>query len=82
MIPGEFIHTFGDVHIYDNHIEAVEEQLSREPRELPSLFIDEEVCDAYLPNLDLNSLTPQDFLLENYNPHPAIKAELSTGLKK
>jgi thymidylate synthase len=82
MIPGEFIHTFGDVHIYDNHIEAVEEQLSREPRELPSLFIDEEVCDAYLPYLDFNSLTPQDFLLENYNPHPAIKAELSTGLKK
>lgn len=106
MVPGEFIHTFGDVHIYDNHVEAVEEQLKREPSELPKLEItqfhyleskdnrNEMVGTSKKGNWDLmkegglkldefiNELKPHSFHLKNYNPQPAIKAELSTGLKK
>lgn len=82
MIPGEFIHTFGDVHIYDNHKEAVEEQLKRTPTELPRLELEVEDDFEYLileGGLDYNYLMKK---LVNYNPQPAIKAELSTGLKK
>jgi thymidylate synthase len=88
MIPGEFVHTFGDVHIYDNHLEAVEEQLQREPRELPKLHIvDEGNTWAAISNLNIDlikTLSIEDFKLENYNPHPKLKSEtkLSTGLKK
>lgn len=81
MIPGEFIHTFGDVHIYDNHKEAVATQLTRDCNmyELPTVKI---------ANLDLNKdidqilqeLKYEDFELLNYQSYPAIKAELSTGL--
>lgn len=84
-IPGEFIHSFGDVHIYDNHKEAVEIQLQREPGVLPTLQIKDEGNDwAAISNLDFNlidMLEPSDFILENYDPQPAIKAKLSTGLK-
>ncbi len=82
MIAGEFIHTFGDVHIYDNHTEAVEEQLKREPVKLPNLKLSNSFD---WQNYDLNSIWDwgmQLFELENYNPQPSIKAELSTGLKK
>ena len=86
MIPGEFIHTFGDVHIYDNHKDAVEQQLQRIPTELPTLKIKDEGNDwAAIGNLNfdlIEVLGVDDFIIENYNPQPPIKAELSTGLKK
>lgn len=82
MIPGEFIHTFGDVHIYDNHKEAVEEQLKRTPIGLPQLKI--EYSDNFWQNIDYSFLEfkQNDFIIENYNPQATIKAELTTGLKK
>ncbi len=70
--PGEFVHTLGDFHIYENHIDQVKEQLEREPRPFPTLHIAGEV-----PNLD--SFTPSQVVLENYNPHPPIKAELTVS---
>lgn len=77
MIPGEFIHTFGDVHIYENHMEAVEEQLKREPFDLPRVKVNLE--DLSLEGL--NRIQPEVFELINYKCHPPIKAKLSTGLK-
>ena len=89
MIPGEFIHTFGDVHIYDNHKEAVEIQLSRNTMPLPTLKIAEDFFDEieYLKtgeyfNYITHNFKYEQFTLENYNSHPAIKAELSTGMVK
>lgn len=83
MIPGDFIHSFGDVHIYDNHIDQVKEQLTRQPKETPSLKFLKTNKFWETFNVDLFShLDPSDFVIENYNPHPAIKAKLSTGLKK
>lgn len=86
MIPGEFIHTFGDVHIYDNHVEAVETQLSRTPTSLPRLSMNTEFWNPEnsLSNLSsiLSGLEIDDFQLLDYHPQPSIKAELSTGLKK
>lgn len=85
MIPGDFIHTFGDVHIYDNHMEQVDLQLTREPMTLPRLEIVDEGNDwAAISNLNfdlIEMLNHNDFKLYGYNPHPAIKAKLSTGLK-
>ncbi|MFZ4614404.1 MAG: thymidylate synthase [Bacteroidia bacterium] len=67
---GEFIHTLGDAHIYTNHIEQVNLQLSREIRDLPQMKIN--------PNKkDIFSFDYSDFELENYNPHPAIKAPVA-----
>ena len=68
--PGDFIHTFGDVHIYNNHIEQVKLQLSREPRPLPTMKLDPEIKNLF-------DFKYEDFKLENYNPHDAIKAEVS-----
>lgn len=68
--PGDFIHTFGDAHIYNNHIEQVELQISREPRKLPTLQINPEVKDIF-------GFKFEDFTLENYDPHPHIKGKVS-----
>ena len=67
---GEFIHTFGDVHIYTNHIEQVRLQLSREPRNLPTMRINPGVNDIF-------SFQYDDFILENYDPHPHIRGEVA-----
>ena len=82
MVPGEFIHSFGDVHIYDNHREAVEEQLSRKPLQLPTLIIERSFMQDLGDKLDFKEIGMVNFDLVNYNPHPPIKAELSTGLVK
>lgn len=68
--PGEFIHTFGDVHIYSNHIEQVKEQLKRQPRPFPKVTIDRAVQD-------IDDFRPDNVVLENYNPHPPIKGDLT-----
>ena len=68
--PGEFIHTFGDAHIYLNHIEQVETQLSREPRPLPRMVLNPAAKD-------INGFKYEDFTLIDYNPHPAIRAPIS-----
>lgn len=68
--PGEFIHTFGDTHVYLNHMEQVREQLSREPRPLPRMVINPEVKDIF-------SFKYEDFHLEGYDPWPAIKGKVS-----
>jgi len=83
MIPGDFIHTFGDVHIYSNHEEAVKEQLSREPMALPKLIETRDIdWETIGKTYDFSSLSYSDFSLDGYKSHPAIKAELSTGLIK
>ena len=66
MEVGDFVHTFGDVHIYSNHFEQVKLQLSREPKSLPKMIINPAVKDIFSFNYD-------DFTLENYDPHPHIK---------
>ena len=68
--PGEFVHTFGDVHIYRNHFEQVELQLSREPRALPVMKINPEVRSIF-------DFRYEDFSLEGYDPYPAIKAPVA-----
>lgn len=68
--PGEFIHTLGDAHLYLNHEEQAKEQLSREPRILPTMHLNPEVKSIF-------DYTYEDFTLEGYDPHPAIKAPLS-----
>ncbi|MCW5725706.1 MAG: thymidylate synthase [Maricaulaceae bacterium] len=68
--PGEFIHTFGDAHIYLNHREQVEEQLSRSPRSLPALHLREGADDLF-------AFEYEDIMLEGYDPHPAIKAPVA-----
>lgn len=68
--PGDFIHTFGDVHIYNNHFEQVELQLSRDIRDLPTLKLNPEVKD-------IDGFAFDDFEILNYNPHPSIKAPIA-----
>ena len=68
--PGDFVHTFGDVHLYSNHIEQARLQLSREPRELPTMKLNREVDDIF-------SFRFEDFMLEDYDPHPHIKAPVA-----
>jgi len=68
--PGEFVHTFGDLHLYKNHIEQAELQLSREPRSLPQMKLNPDVKNLFEFKLE-------DFTLENYEPWPAIKASVA-----
>ncbi len=68
--PGEFVHTFGDVHIYSNHFKQTKEQIRRAPRQFPTMKLNPEV-----KNID--DFKFDDFKLENYNPHPLIKADVT-----
>ena len=72
LIPGDFVHVFGDAHIYKNSIAQVKEQLSREPKQLPKLI---------MPNIDsiesLKKFSVDDFILDGYESHPAIKAPMA-----
>lgn len=88
MVPGEMVYSYGDVHIYENHLEAANEQLERIPHFLPTLEMSE-YAKSVLPNTNIGVITVDDvigclshvdFNLKNYNPQPPIKAKLSTGL--
>lgn len=68
--PGDFVHTFGDAHLYKNHIEQAKLQLGREPRKLPTMRINPDVKDIF-------AFALEDFTLDGYDPHPHIAAEVS-----
>ena len=68
--PGDFVHTFGDLHLYSNHLEQARLQLSREPRPLPQMRLNPAVCE-------ITDFQFDDFILESYDPHPAIKAPIA-----
>jgi len=68
--PGEFVHTFGDVHIYSNHFDQVKEQLSREPMPFPEVKLNPSI-------IDIDDFTAEDVTLENYKAHPSLKAEIA-----
>jgi thymidylate synthase len=67
---GDFVHSFGDAHIYNNHMEQIELQLSREPRPLPQMKINPDIKDIF-------EFKFEDFSLENYDPHPHIKGQVA-----
>jgi thymidylate synthase len=70
LAPGDFVHTFGDTHLYLNHVDQAREQLSREPRSLPVMKLNPAIEDIF-------AFKYEDFTLEAYDPHPAIKAPIA-----
>ncbi len=68
--PGDFVHTLGDAHLYSNHLEQTREQLAREPRPLPTMQLNSAVTDLF-------AFKFEDFELQGYDPHPAIKAPVA-----
>jgi len=70
LAPGEFVHSFGDVHLYLNHVDQADEQLSRKPLDLPGMELNPEVRSLF-------DFVYDDFKLIGYNPHPAIHAEVA-----
>jgi len=68
--PGDFVHTFGDAHLYKNHLDQAREQLTREPRPLPRMILDPSVRDLF-------AFRYEHFKLEGYDPHPHIRAEVA-----
>lgn len=69
--PGEFVHTFGDVHIYSNHMDQVKEQLAREPLPFPTVMLNPEIDD-------IDAFKLEDITLENYQSHPSLRGEIAT----
>ena len=67
---GDFVHTFGDLHLYSNHLEQVKEQLAREPRPLPTLTLNPD-------RRELREFAYEDLVLSGYDPYPAIKAPVA-----
>lgn len=70
LIPGEFVHTFGDAHIYANHHEQIKEQLSRDPKPLPKMILNPEIKDIF-------GFKYEDFNLVGYDPHPLIRGKVA-----
>ena len=68
--PGEFVHTFGDAHIYSNHVDQVDEQLSRDTRSLPKLQLNTDITDLF-------AFTADDIVIVDYDPHPRISAPVA-----
>ena len=70
LAPGEFVHTFGDAHLYTNHLDQARRQLKREPRALPAIKLNPDVKNIF-------EFTFADFQLENYDPHSHIPAPIA-----